>query len=205
MQSSDRLDAGDWNAPAPRAWVGSGALGLAAGRLAASAAVPIAVLLLIGPAWASGAAPLLVLWLGVFGALIGQAVSVDLRERRIPNALTYAGTLGVVVVAGFVGIEALASAMAGAALATVLTGVAWWLGRGSLGLGDVKFSAMVGGFVGIGGVAPYLLFGTGVGAILAAGVLATGRGRRDTFAYGPALAFGAVVSLYVSSFTTAVG
>jgi len=204
MQSVDRLDTGRRNErPEPSAvrggipWWGT--------RRLAPAAVPVAVILLVIPASIAGADPTLVLWLGVFGVLIGQAVSVDLRERRIPNALTYSGTLGVTAVAGLSGAEALASAVAGAALATILTGVAWWLGRGSLGLGDVKFSAMVGGFVGAPGVAPSLLFGTGIGAILAVGVLATGRGRRATFAYGPALAAGVVISLYVTSFATAVG
>ncbi len=174
-------------------------------QLVAPVAVPLAILLLVIPAWLSGVGPGHVLWLGVFGLLIGQAVSVDLRERRIPNALTYVGTLGVTTVAGFAGLEELGSALAGAGLATVLAGAAWWLGRGALGMGDVKFSAMVGGFVGLTGVAPYLLFGTGIGAIVAVVVVATGRGRRATFAYGPALAIGAIISLYVSSFTTALG
>lgn len=205
MNRSNRLEASGWSGARSLTTSRAGSHEWDIGRLAAAASVPTAILLLVGPAWAGGVEPALLAWLAVFGALLGQAVSVDIRERRIPNALTYAGTLGAIVVAAFVGADAVISAGTGGALAMGLTGVAWWLGRGSLGLGDVKFSAMVGAFVGVGGVAPYLILGTGVGAILAVVVLASGRGRRTAFAYGPALAAGAVISVYTSSFTMAVG
>ncbi len=168
-------------------------------------AVPAVVLALTVPAaWAGVDGPS-VLWIGVFGCLIGYAVAVDLVERRIPNALTYPGTVAMFIVAGIVGPAAFLAALSGALLALGISGVAWWFGRGSLGLGDVKFSAMVGAFLGASGVIPYLLFGTATGALLAVAIVAAGRGRRATFAYGPALAVGAILTLYASSFATAVG
>lgn len=168
-------------------------------------AVIAGVLLLSVPAAVAGVDTSLVIWLGLFGVLVGIAVAVDLEQRRIPNRLTYGGTLGVLVVAAFAGIDAFVAATGGAALATLVVGLAWWFGRGSLGMGDVKFSSLVGGFVGVSGVVPYLLMGTAAGAVLALLLLALGRGRRATFAYGPALAFGAIASLYASSFSTAIG
>lgn len=171
----------------------------------APAVVPVTALALTAPAVQMGMDGTSVLWLGIFGTLIGYAVAVDLVERRIPNVLTYSGTVAVIAVAAFAGLEAFLAALSGALLALGISGVAWWFGRGSLGLGDVKFSAMVGGFLGVSGVIPYLLFGTAAGAVLALVIVATGRGRRTTFAYGPALAVGAIVTLYSSSFATAVG
>ena len=205
MTCSERLDVSGWSGARFLTADRAGSRERAVARRARVALVPLAILLLVGPAWAGGAAPTFVAWLVVFGALLGQAASVDIKERRIPNALTYSGTLGAILVAGFAGADALVSAGTGAALAAGLTGAAWRLGGGSLGMGDVKLSTMVGAFVGVGGVAPYLIFGTGVGAVVAVAVLASGRGRSTAFAYGPALAAGAVISVYSSSFSMAIG
>lgn len=166
--------------------------------------LPLTVILLTAPAAATGVDAEHVLWLGIFGVMVGYAVAVDLTERRIPNSLTYAGTLGVLAAAAFAGTDTFLAACAGAGLALVIGGVAWWFGRGALGLGDVKFSALVGGFVGVSGVMPYLLVGSLAGAIIALGLLLAGRGQRATFAYGPALAIGAIASLYLTSFSTAI-
>ena len=170
----------------------------------ASITLPVAIALLALPAVATGVDTKHVLWLGIFGLLIGYAVSVDLTERRIPNRLTYGGTLGALSVAALSGIDGFTQAAAGALLATALGGLAWWLGRGALGLGDVKFSTLVGAFVGLPGVVPYLLIGSMAGAAIALALLASGRGHRATFPYGPALAIGAVGSLYVTSFSMAI-
>jgi leader peptidase (prepilin peptidase) / N-methyltransferase len=132
-----------------------------------------------------------------FGGALGLTVATDLRERRIPNAITYPGTLLALVVAGLAGWSVLWMALAGAVVAG---GLIWGfarLTRGAIGLGDVKLSAFVGSAVGLGGVPLFLVAGTGAGAVIAAVLLARGRDRRATFAYGPALAIGACITVMI--------
>jgi len=140
----------------------------------------------------------LVAWMGLFGLAVGTAAGIDVRERRLPNAITYPGIITTLAVAAFAGLSVLASAIGGLLLAGGLMAVAFWFGRGSLGLGDVKLSAFVGGFLGIAGVPHYLLFGTLLGAVMAVLLLIGGKGRRATFAYGPALVAGAVLAVITS-------
>lgn len=174
------------------------------GRLAA-VLTPAGAAALAAPAAIEGVSPLLVGWLALFGAALGLAVAVDLAERRIPNQLTYPGTLLALAVAALAGVDAFLAAGAGALVAGFVTGVAWWVGRGALGMGDVKFSVLVGAVLGLAAVPSYLLFGTGIGALTALALLALGRGRGATFPYGPSLALGAVVTLWTSGFATAAG
>ena len=67
----------------------------------------------------------------------------------------------------FAGQVVLASAVDGLLLAGGLMAVAFWFGRGSLGLGEAKLGAFVGGFLGIAEVPHYLMFGTLHGEVLA--------------------------------------
>ncbi|MFA7248862.1 MAG: prepilin peptidase [Dehalococcoidia bacterium] len=137
-------------------------------------------------------------WAVVFGATTGLVVAIDLRERRIPNLVTYNGTLIAIVVAALLGgIPAALSALGGAFAAGAVTTGLVVLGRGGLGLGDAKFSAFAGAFLGLGGVPAYLAISLIAGAVIALGLLATGRGRRSTFAFGPALAVGVLSALFL--------
>ena len=72
-------------------------------------------------------------------------------------------------------------------------GVGFIVGRGRLGLGDVKLSAFAGSVLGAQGTPAFLLAGTALGAVVALALLAAGRDRRSTFAYRPYLAAGAAV------------
>lgn len=78
----------------------------------------------------------------------GIAVATDLRNRRIPNALTISAALSALVLHAVFGAIAgepvrwLASALAGAAVGGVVFGVpaAW----GLVGMGDVKLAIAIG-------------------------------------------------------------
>lgn len=153
---------------------------------------------------------------------LGVAVVVDLRTRRIPNELTAAMTgLGIGLAAGGVAGMSTAAALAGFALGllVMLPGYA----MGATGAGDVKLMGAVGALV---GPAPVLLaflctsIAGGVLAIvvavrrqrLAQTVAATGRllatpnraadeirsaPRDSRFAYGPAIAAGSLIALWI--------
>jgi leader peptidase (prepilin peptidase)/N-methyltransferase len=89
----------------------------------------------------------------------------------------------------------------GLAGAAVAGGASWavravfrrWRGRDGLGLGDVKFLAVAGLFLGLGGVGPYLLLSSLLGVGLGLAWRIAGRGQ--VFPFGPALAAGLLVSL----------
>ena len=149
----------------------------------------------------------------------GAAAAIDLRTGRIPNPLTAAVALGGLVLAsqGLTG-----QTMAGAALGGALGFVLMLPGHllGGTGAGDVKLLAALGTLLGPGGVLMAFLYAAIAGGVLAV-AHAWRRGRLGTtldrtarlaaarpgakqeidggadasrFAYGPALAAGAVVA-----------
>jgi prepilin peptidase CpaA len=150
------------------------------------------------------------------------ATIVDLRTRRIPNALTatMAGVGIGLAAAGLSGISV------GAALAGILVGFALMMPGhllGATGAGDVKLMAAVGAIVGPGLTVTAFLFTAIAGGVLAVVVAVrrrrlaatfAGTGRLiaaptdaprelrtaapvSRFAYGPAIAIGSVLAALV--------
>lgn len=142
---------------------------------------------------ALGRSPLAVLASAVAVALLGLAASVDLRERRVPNALTYGGTLAALGAAAIAGHAVMA--IAGCLFATTLMAVMYVLARGRLGMGDVKLAAAVGATIGPAAVPMFLLASGVAGAVGALLLLAYGRSRHDTMPYAPAMVAGAILAL----------
>jgi leader peptidase (prepilin peptidase)/N-methyltransferase len=78
------------------------------------------------------------------------------------------------------------------AVALAVFGLIYLLGRGALGLGDVKLEAAIGALLGYPAVLAAMFAGIMAGGIAAAFLLLSRRaGRKDAFAYGPYLALGA--------------
>jgi leader peptidase (prepilin peptidase)/N-methyltransferase len=135
---------------------------------------------------------------GVAVGLLAAATRVDLRERRVPNTLTYGGAVAAVTAAAIEGPHAAVGALLGLALAGGVMAAAAFASRGALGLGDVKLAAAVGALLGPAGVPLFLVASGTAGALGAAWLLIRGGSRRDTMPYAPALAAGAVVALLLS-------
>jgi prepilin peptidase CpaA len=160
--------------------------------------------------------PFLALSLG-----LAAAVVTDVRTRRIPNWLTgaiAAGGFGLAFGGGSV-TPAQAALGLGLGLALMLPGHV----IGATGAGDVKLMAAVGAFLGPGLVFRAFLYSALAGGVIALAVaahrglladtmLGTGRlvtapaatrdaivapGRRNRFAYGPAIAVGTFITLLV--------
>ena len=151
------------------------------------------------------------------GALV--ATVIDIRVRRIPNALT-------ATMAG-IGVGLAASGASGISLGASIAGFVLGLALmmpghvlGATGAGDVKFMAAVGAIVGPAHVVDAFLFTAVAGGVLAVavalkrrrlGVTLAGTGRliaaptdakkeireatvSSRFAYGPAIAIGSVLA-----------
>lgn len=129
-------------------------------------------------------------------------VVVDLADHRLPDAVvgpTYPLFFGLLTLAALAEGEPARlgrALLAGAVLALGFLMLAL-ANRSGMGLGDVKLSGLLGGFLGWFGW-PSLLLGTMaafvLGGLFAVGLLMTGRGtRRTPVAFGPWLVAGAAV------------
>jgi leader peptidase (prepilin peptidase) / N-methyltransferase len=151
-------------------------------------------------AGAVGAAPQLpaYLWLAAVGVTLAV---IDLETMRLPDRLTLPSyPVGLVLLA----IPADWPALGRAVFAAAITGgVAFLLAllapRGGLGLGDVKLLGLLGlflGWLGWGALVAGVALGFALGAVAAAGMLASGRaGWRDHLAFGPWLIAGALLAI----------
>ena len=99
--------------------------------------------------------------------LLGSAVFMDLRERRIPNTVTMSGLLVGLVLATVAEAGIPTSALAGSAIGLLV--FLPLLALGGMGGGDVKLLTAVGAFVGPHGLLSVVLYGALAGGGLALG------------------------------------
>jgi leader peptidase (prepilin peptidase)/N-methyltransferase len=137
-----------------------------------------------------------ILALLVAAGLLAALVAVDLRERRLPDGLNLALALAALVfhAAGdgdsATGPELVAGAVLGAGFFYLLRAVFFRLrGVEALGLGDVKFMAAAGLWVGIWGIGPLILIAATTTLLVAvlrhAGALSSEGLRRRRIPVGP--------------------
>ncbi|MBS3938162.1 MAG: prepilin peptidase [Peptococcaceae bacterium] len=135
--------------------------------------------------------------------LLAAALYGDLRERRIPNILTFTGMgLGLMMQLAFHGWAGLASSLLGLALGFLLLFPLFALGK--FGGGDVKLLAAIGALRGLHFVWRASVLGLVMGGVLALGFVIYHRefgyvamgfahgGYRTqrTYPYSPAIALG---------------
>jgi leader peptidase (prepilin peptidase)/N-methyltransferase len=133
-----------------------------------------------------------------FAIVLVALALVDLEERRIPNVIVLPAT-AIVLVLQIVRepgktLEWVVAALAAAAFFLVPL-VAY---RGGVGMGDVKLALLLGAALGRA-VVPALLIGTVTAALVSVVVLAQrgSEGRKTAIPYGPFLALGGIVALFV--------
>jgi leader peptidase (prepilin peptidase)/N-methyltransferase len=168
---------------------------------------PVAALALLWPAvgatlgprvgWSAVPAYLLLAWLSVV------LVWIDTDVHRLPNGLTYPAypsVLGLLLLASLLGGDRRwVGALVGTVLLVGLFGLLWLVSRGQVGLGDVKWSGVIGAALGwlgadalvIGTMATFLIGGVWALALL----LFRGASRSTPLAYGPAMCAGAFVAI----------
>ena len=138
--------------------------------------------------------------IGAAGTLLAVIAQHDFRTLKAPNALVLPGLLLQLGVAAAFGLTALAQASTGAVLAFGLMLVIALLGRGAMGLGDVKFAALAGAIVGLRLVLPMLALAFAIGGLVAAVCLGLRlRRRKDVLPFTPLLAIGAISAIAIYS------
>lgn len=137
----------------------------------------------------------------VFVLLLVPIALIDLEHRIIPNRLTALGAvlaLGIGTVLDPTGEpeRLIAGVAAGGGL--LLAALAY---PGGMGIGDVKLAGIMGLFLGAA-VAP-AVFVALIGGVLVGGLViakkGTREGRKTAVPFGPFLAFGSVVAIFVGS------
>jgi leader peptidase (prepilin peptidase)/N-methyltransferase len=131
---------------------------------------------------------------------------IDLKTQTLPREITFWGMgLGGValIVAAIVNDEPERIWMAGlgAVIALALMAAIYYGSKGGMGFGDVILAPLLGMFLGYlnpGIVAPGLFFGFIAGAIVGVAMMAANKaGRRTAVPFGPFLALGTVVAVFV--------
>ncbi|MDE0675381.1 MAG: A24 family peptidase [bacterium] len=153
-------------------------------------------------------------WAGVLAAhlvwasVAASVVVTDLEHRLIPNRILYPGAAitAVLLPAGALldgTPERLATAALGAGLCLLGMGALSILGRGALGMGDVKLSAVLGlvcGYWGVGVALRAILSGFVIGGAAALGLMIARRADRHThLPFAPFLVVGAWWSILGAS------
>src|SRR5271169_5763438 len=131
--------------------------------------------------------------------IVVPAAVIDLEHRIIPNKITALGA----VLALVLGTALDPSGELGRLIAGVAAGgfllVAALAYPGGMGMGDVKLAGVMGLFLGAA-VAPALLIALLSGVLLGVAIIArkgAQQGRKTAVPFGPFLAFGAVVAVFV--------
>jgi prepilin peptidase CpaA len=124
------------------------------------------------------------------------AAAIDLRTRRVPNALTAAtAAAGLAIAVTGVGSTGVIASIVGGLVgfALLLPGHIW----GGTGGGDVKLLAALGTLLGPNKIIVAFLATAISGGLIALVIaLLHRRFRNETFAYAPAIAVGAIVALW---------
>jgi leader peptidase (prepilin peptidase)/N-methyltransferase len=134
----------------------------------------------------------------VFCTVLVAITLTDLELRVIPNVLVLAGAVAAVALAAATDPSSLDErALAALAAGVFLFVIALAYPRG-MGMGDVKLVTMMGLFLGRA-VAPALLIGFAAGAVLGVALIARygGEARKRAVPFGPFLALGGVIALWV--------
>lgn len=121
----------------------------------------------------------------------------DIRERRLPNALTLSGAAAVLAVATVAGRGS--PALAGTVALTAIYLVVHWAAPGGMGAGDVKLALGLGALTGCFGVGAWFLAALGAPLLtVVVGALARVRRGADdtaTVPHGPSMCLASAASM----------
>ena len=131
---------------------------------------------------------------------------IDLKTKRLPRQIIYVTALIGIPLLCLAAIvndepERIWMMLLGAGIAFAFMGIVYIASRGGMGDGDVRLSPLLGAYLGWlnPGLVPVGLFiGFFAGAVVGLALMATGRaGRKTSVPFGPFLAFGTIVAIFV--------
>ena len=136
---------------------------------------------------------------GFFITMMSLIALIDFKTQDVYTAITlFTGSVGIL----FIIIQTLMTKqfpldlLMGAGIGFIGIGLIVWL-TGGMGEGDIEIAALIGLFLGSKLVLLSLFFSFILGGIAGAILLATGSSKKDEMAFGPYLALGAFISLYI--------
>lgn len=136
------------------------------------------------------------LWPILASALLVVAGAVDATCRIIPDQVTLPGLIAGLLLASLDG--ELGQALLGGLAGFVFFLVLYLIRPGALGFGDVKLAAFIGMATGIKGAPIALFAGTVAGGLYGVILLLARRAKmKEAVPYGPALALGGIVGLWL--------
>jgi leader peptidase (prepilin peptidase)/N-methyltransferase len=122
----------------------------------------------------------------------------DVRTRRAPNRIVYPALAFAIAASLLLGPEIAAEAIGGGGVAFVLFLALAFIGRGAMGLGDVKVAALCGIAVGLHGLAWLIAWTFILGLVVCTPLVLLRVNRlKDTIAFTPFLAAGTAVCLWL--------
>jgi leader peptidase (prepilin peptidase)/N-methyltransferase len=134
----------------------------------------------------------------VFFSILLLLALIDLEHKLLPNVLTVPGIVFGLVFALLGWTSSFWTSILGAVVGFLLLFLIALASRGGMGMGDVKFMAMIGAFLGWKSVF-YVLFGASllgsVGGILY--LYLTKQGRKTPIPFGPSLAVAALIVYFI--------
>jgi len=137
------------------------------------------------------------LWVLGWGALFLLITVIDFEHRLVLNKVLLAAS-GVALAASLLGLAVavpLKGALLGAGAGLALFFFIGLVGRGAMGMGDVKLAGLIGLLSGFPAVFSALLLGVVFGGVAALAAILMGKGRKSTIAYAPWLSLGALVTI----------
>lgn len=142
----------------------------------------------------------------ILGAALVALVWIDLREFRLPREITYTAmalSAPFLVIAALVDDEPekIWKAAVGAGIALAVMGAIYVASRGGMGDGDVRLAPLLGmhlGYISMAIVPVGLFLGFLLGAVVGVAAMALGSaGRKTALPFGPFLAAGTVLAVFV--------
>jgi leader peptidase (prepilin peptidase)/N-methyltransferase len=120
--------------------------------------------------------------------------AIDFVTKKVPNVLIYPTIVYTWAATAIVDVSKLPEALLGAGVVLAIMFVLAILGKGAMGMGDVKAACLGGSILGWPGGVIALLFGFGLGAVVSIPLLVLRlRDRRDSVPLTPFLAGGMLI------------
>ncbi|SJZ86260.1 prepilin peptidase [Selenihalanaerobacter shriftii] len=121
---------------------------------------------------------------------------IDFRHKIIPNKITYPGIIIGLILSLLFNHISFKSALLGMVITGGTLLLIAILTKGGLGIGDVKFVAMIGTYLGTSYTLMGVFIGSFVGSILGISLIGLGiKGRKDSIPFGPLIAMGTILMM----------